>query len=349
MPTQNLELGREYPTLGETAAIKEIEQISVKALQHSYPENVRPVLRDAHPKHHGCVKAEFIVHDDILAEFKIGIFKEARSFTAGIRFSNNKVEDDTEKDVRGMAIKLCGVEGEKVLAHQKNAQTQDFLLINHPVFFLANLQDYVDFFQARESARGKFPFQFFFNSNPFKWHLREFLIGMQMKNKKVNSPLTIRYWSSTPYKLGTQAVKYSAKPSDVDTSTQASAKSADYLRERMSEHLNNRDASFDFLVQLQTDAKKMPVEDPTVEWKSPFYKVATIKIPKQNFDTKTKMDFCENLSFTPWHSLPEHQPLGGINRARKQVYESIANLRRESNHVSLEEPTEEEFLKIFSN
>lgn len=348
MQTQ-LELGKEYPTLDETEAIKEIEQISVKALQQSYPENVRPVLRDAHPKHHGCVKAEFIVNDNIPAELKIGIFKEPRSFTAGIRFSNNKVQDDTENDVRGMAIKLFGVEGEKVLAGQKHAQTQDFLLINHPVFFLANLQDYVDFFQAREAAKDKFPYQFFFSLNPSKWHLREFIIGMQMKNKKVSSPLTIRYWSSTPYKLGAQAVKYSAKPSNVDTFTQSSATSPDYLRQRMSEHLNNRTASFDFLIQLQTDAKKMPIEDPTVEWKSPFYKVATIKIPQQNFDTPTKMNFCENLSFTPWHSLPEHQPLGGINRARKRVYESIANLRRESNHVSLEEPTEEEFLHIFGS
>ncbi|KCZ12231.1 catalase domain protein, partial [Acinetobacter baumannii 42057_5] len=48
------------------------------------------------------------------------------------------------------------------------------------------------------------------------------------------------------------------------------------------------------------------------EWKeneAPFYQVATIHIPKQSFDTPEQNQFCENLSFTPWHALPEHKPL----------------------------------------
>ena len=67
----------------------------------------------------------------------------------------------------------------------------------------------------------------------------------------------------------------------------------------------------------------MPVEDPTVEWKSPFIKVATLKLPSQTIDSPEQLEFCENLSFNPWHSLPEHEPLGGINRPRKQVYQEL--------------------------
>jgi hypothetical protein len=47
----------------------------------------------------------------------------------------------------------------------------------------------------------------------------------------------------------------------------------------MTQHLVSQDAYFDFKIQLQTDAVKMPVEDPTVEWneqESPYVKVATI-------------------------------------------------------------------------
>jgi len=31
--------------------------------------------------------------------------------------------------------------------------------------------------------------------------------------------------------------------------------------------------------------------------------------------------FAESLSFTPRHSLAEHRPLGGLNRARLGVYQ----------------------------
>ncbi len=179
MQLKKLELGKEYPIAEEVVAIKEIEQISIDALKQSFPDNIKPVLRDAHPKHHGCVRAEFVIDEDIPQELKVGIFQHPRTFTAAIRFSNNKVLDDTKKDVRGMAIKLLGVEGEKILEQQKYEKTQDLLLINHPVFFIKNVQDYVDFFRARQLAKGNLPLKFFFlNPNPFKWHLREFIIGM---------------------------------------------------------------------------------------------------------------------------------------------------------------------------
>ena len=50
------------------------------------------------------------------------------------------------------------------------------------------------------------------------------------------------------------------------------------------------------------------------------------------------MTFCENLSYTPWHSLPDHRPIGGINRARKVVYEAISKVRHDYNAVPRREP-----------
>jgi len=91
----------------------------------------------------------------------------------------------------------------------------------------------------------------------------------------------------------------------------------------------------------------MPIEDPTIDWKSPYQKIATLKIPAQTFEYPEQVKFCENLSYTPWHSLPEHRPLGGINRPRKQVYELISRLRNRLNNVPHKEPTTEEFLSIF--
>ena len=57
--------------------------------------------------------------------------------------------------------------------------------------------------------------------------------------------------------------------------------------------------------------------------------------------------FCRDLSFTPWHSLAAHKPLGGINRARKTVYTAISTLRHQLNGVPRQEPTPDaEFKKL---
>ena len=89
-------------------------------------------------------------------------------------------------------------------------------------------------------------------------------------------------------------------------------------------------ARFDLSVIPQTDADAMPVEDPTVEWTSAPVRVATIAIDPQTFDSAEQMAFFANLTWNPWHALPQHRPLGGINRARRHVYEDSAGLRHET-------------------
>jgi hypothetical protein len=85
----------------------------------------------------------------------------------------------------------------------------------------------------------------------------------------------------------------------------------------------------------------MPVEDALVEWKesdSPFVKVATLRIPRQDLSSGVDLRVAENLSFTPWHALPEQAPLGGINRTRKVAYQAISKARHEQNGVPRVEP-----------
>jgi len=114
------------------------------------------------------------------------------------------------------------------------------------------------------------------------------------------------------------------------------------LRDRMVTWLDEKDACFKFAVQPQTDRVAQPVEDPTILWdptKAPFVDVASIRIFKQTFNTEAQQTFCENLSFTPWHTLPAHRPAGGINRLRKGLYEAISKLRHKLNKAPRVEPT----------
>jgi len=137
-------------------------------------------------------------------------------------------------------------------------------------------------------------------------------------------------------------VKYSARPCGGAVAAGKAGSSPDFLREAIAATLKTSDACVEFMVQFQTDAVKMPVEDPSVEWDeavSPFVTVATLKVPKQTFDSPAQMAYCDALSFTPWHSLPEHRPIGGVNRIRRFVYERASTLRHTENKVPRREPS----------
>lgn len=332
-----LELGKEYPMPDEPAHIEEILKLFRGMTERKYPAGVRPMRRDAHTKAHGCVKAEFTVLSDVPAAARLGLFKAPATYSAWIRFSNafSSIASDQAIDVRGMAIKVMGVEGQKLLESEQHEKTQDFLLINHNVFFSPNTLTYLEFsreYVKRESTLG-------YLLRPNRW--RQAAILFRAGRGNMTNPLTSRYWSSVPFALGAAAIKYSAVPCDGISTGSPESRSADFLREAMVAHLRDREACFDFMVQFQKDPVKMPVEDPSVEWDeraSPFIPVARIRVPPQTFDSPRQMDYAEHLSFTPWHSLPEHRPIGGVNRIRKTVYEQISTLRHNANGTARREP-----------
>lgn len=329
-------LDQEVIEPNEKELIDAIAQSSIERLQKQFPAGVRPVMRDAHPKAHGLVSAQFIVLDNLPEELRYGVFKTPRTYDALIRFSagNVEVQEDTMPQAAGMAIKLLGVEGEKLLESEKDATTQDFIMINAPIFFVRNLKDYNILHQ--ELAKGQL--KEFFRNRPAETNA-----VMVVRGQKLFNPLQVRYWSMTPYLLGPNAIKFSAIPLSRTTNQPPKTMGPNFLREVMKAQLESEDVYFDFSVQLQSDPVTMPIEDPLEEWDeavSPFRRVALIRIPKQNIDADGRVELAENLAFTPWHSLPEHQPLGSNNRARKVVYERISEFRRSANDVPREEPKE---------
>ena len=96
--------------------------------------------------------------------------------------------------------------------------------------------------------------------------------------------------------------------------------------------------SFDFMVQVRDKGETdLGIEDATKRWDEqdfPFISIAkvTIYAPQSDLDSVESEADCENLIFTPWHSLVSHQPLGGINRLRQDVY------NRSSTHRGADDP-----------
>jgi hypothetical protein len=313
-----------------------IEDLTERLKAKIIRDNAKGIMRrDAHPKMHGVVKAEFIIEANLPPELRIGLFKEANIYPAWIRFSNQdgSINPDKGRDIRGMAIKLMGVFGEKVLEEEKDEQTHDFILISTDRFVTKDVQE---FDQLIASITGSLLAKLWF----FLTHLR---VGWNLLKSMVQfaNPLQIRYFSTTPYLFGESAVKYSAIPQIKTKDTIPNSPDDDYLRLAMVRQLQQEEALFDFALQFQTDAQAMPIEDPGVVWSetlSPFIKVATIRIFQQEFDSAKQREFGENISYNPWHALPEHRPLGGINRARKIVYRTISLFRHEYNKTPRREP-----------
>jgi hypothetical protein len=329
----------------EAAAMEEVTAL----IERTVREQARlegKARRDAHAKHHGCVKARMTVLDGLAPEHSVGVFARPRAYQAWIRFSNGsgRSQDDSVGDGRGMAIKLVGVPGPKILEDEREAQTHDFLLINHPTFFVKDAADYVEF-QRLLSAKGPGGlFSFFFPSiNPMKWRLTEAKAIKAIQAKQVASLLDTRYWSMTPSLYGARQAKYSVRPcAGEPASERPSVDGPSFLRENLKADLARSERCFEFLVQLRGDPARMPIEDPTAEWSesaAPFVPVARITIPRQDFATPERDALCENLSMTPWHALLEHRPLGGINRVRKVVYQRVSRLRHALNGVPRVEPT----------
>jgi hypothetical protein len=329
-----------YPN--EKVIAGELSTVIEQAVRKQYTAgNTR---RDAHPKAHGCVKAEIHVLDDLPDALAKGMFVRGNTYQAWIRFSNGSGDPtraDIKRDARGMAIKVLGVPGKKLLEDQDEATTQDLIMINHPVFFATDPARYLAFIQDGNSDHLYRKLLI-----PFDLGAKGTRIALETRSSRIANPLQVRYWSMVPYQLGTgaarRAVKYSARPCSATSDPLPSKPEHDFLRGALRNTLQAGDACMELLVQPRT-SNDMDVEDSRTEWKeaqAPFYPVATIHVPRQVFDTPEQNEFCENLSFTPWHALPDHKPLGVTNRLRKVIYDHISRVRHDMNEAKRQEPDE---------
>ncbi|MDP2748813.1 catalase family protein [Pseudomonas sp.] len=323
----------------EAALTQGIIEDAIRVVEQ-HRDNTR-VLRDAHAKAHGCMKAEVTVSADIDSSLQRGVLSEpGKTWQAWMRLSNGNAypQFDRARDARGMAIKLLDVPGEKLSKSPQHASEQDFVMFNHPAFFVRDVAEYKSNFAAQ--ADGKKAMAFFPSWNPSTWEIRHLIIALKTLSPAPETPVATTYNSIAPFKLGEHNIKYRVIPQpEACPDYQLPEQNQDlpnFLRNALYQQLSldRVPACFALQVQRQNAEYYMPIEDPSVEWSetiSPFETVATIKVPAQDFDSREQNLFCDNLSFNPWHALPEHRPIGGINRLRKAVYEAVSIYRLERN------------------
>ncbi len=365
-PDRPLQLTRfERIERGEAVAIARMARRAAVTVLENYCDAKRRdanaiAMRDQHAKPHGYLKARFVVRRDLPPGLAVGVFRPGASYDARVQFSNARGDKgpDRRGDGRGMAIKLKDAPGPSFLPplgggqqREDDSTEQDFLLTNYPVFFGKNASDYSEFLEivalpqdtlgakARRFARiGAFFF-------PFRlWQLWIFL---RTAMQAIKSPLSVTYHSMTPYLLGDETVvRYVAAPVRAPGASLPSDRGRpkdDFLRAAMIAELDPRTHSqdekaiFDFAVQIRDTPTPDDVEDASLPWGGAGdvrVSIATIEIPVQNFDEAALRYEGEKASFNPWRCLPQHRPLGGLNRMRLAVYRASLDVRRRMNMVA---------------
>lgn len=331
----------EYSPPGETAMMQQIVDSFSAVVARGYKEHGK-ATRDAHAKAQGCVHATVTVHDNLPAAIRHGVFARPHTYLAWIRFSNGsgEVQADGVPDGRGMAIKLTGVDGPKLIPDEKF--TQDFVMIDFPVFFAADVPKYALVAKAIEQGH---PLSFFAS------HPESARIAAETTAAGKHDQLLNRYFSMTPYLLGETYLKFGTLPVSCKTGAALNAPTltnsdrANFLRARMAASLASGPSCFALQLQPRSDAATMPIEDASTVWdetKAPFITVASITIPKQRFTSPSQQAFCDALSYNPWHGTTDFRPVGGLNRLRLFVYRAISKLRHTLNKQPTFEPTGKE-------
>jgi hypothetical protein len=234
-----------------------------------------------------------------------------------------------------------GVPGPKLMDEEKH--TQDLFGVSTPTFVTPDVRANAQL--QKESLKNA---QIFYFLNLRRPHVLDFVMqGLWIKTQ--TSPFEAPYFSCVPYLLGEgQAMQYSVWPTSKRRSRVPRLPLRppdDYLRDAMVAALDAGDVELDLRVQLQTDPHRMPIENAAVLWPerlSPRVSVATLRLPRQKFDSPAQMEFARRLSYNPWHCVPEHRPLGNQSRARKRMYFTLSKLRHAMNDVPHFEPTGDE-------
>ena len=300
--------------------------------------------RGGNTKTHGIVRGEFIVHDGLPAKFRHGIFAQPKTYRAWVRFSGPGpyiTPDIEDVGFMSISIKLMGVPGPKLMDDEKF--TQDMFGVSTPTFVTpdtkANAQLQI------ESVKNA---QIFYFLNFRRPHVLD-LIMQSLWIKTQSSPFEAPYFSCVPYLLGEgQAMQYSVWPKSKKRTPVPRLPFRppnDYLRDAMVAALAKGDVEFDFRVQLQTDPHLMPIENNAVLWPenlSPRVSVATLRLPRQKFNSAAQMEFAKRVTYNPWHCIPEHRPLGNQSRARRRMYWELSRLRQTMNFACHYEPTGDE-------
>lgn len=288
--------------------------------------------RGFHVKSHTALRGEFRVMEDIPQEARYGVFGTPRVFPAWVRISNgySGPMPDWLPDLLGFAVKLEEAAGERLLPQDAGAAVQDFLALSQPYIPVTDARQMV----VISTATGNVV------TAPFKV-LRELGVVRGLKvfgwfaawavpRIALRSVAVVDFHSLAPITLGPYAVKFKwVSKQDPRPVPAPGASWRNHLRAELHARLRVGGLRYDFMAQFYRDPRSTPIEGALAwdERAAPFVKLGELTIPRCDLegDAATADErYLAGLSFSPWHGLAEHRPIGGIQRARRLVYQASA-------------------------
>lgn len=327
---------------------------SMRNIRETTLKDYGHAVRSVHAKSHGVLKGNLTVLPDLPASLAQGLFARPGAYPVVLRLSTTPgdILDDSVSTPRGLSIKVAEVEGER-LPGSEGARTQDFVLVNghsfqsSPEMFAQNLKllekttDRLDRTKKAVSALSR--------------GLETLIEAFGGESAKLQAlgghPLTHilgeTFYSQAPLRYGDYIAKFSVAPLSPELKALKGATldltgRPDGLREAVVAFFREHGAEWEIRAQLCTDLDRMPIEDASVLWpedESPYIPVGRISVaPQEAWSDDKVAAIDEGLSFSPWHGLAAHRPLGIIMRLRRKAYEASAAFRAEHNGHPIAEP-----------
>jgi hypothetical protein len=315
-------------------------------------------IRDAHAKSHAILEGKLVIDPHLDPHLAQGLFAKPATYDVIARLSSTAgaIRSDQLRGVRGLAIKVLDVEGDRALPGDR-AKTQDFLLVTHREFPFADAQAYYAKGMWLAWLLARLP----------DWTLRlvsevservdriisvvglSLPVTLQLFTLPNTPILGEKFYSSAPLRYGDHVAKIAVVPlskpvTDLQDQLVSPVRGENAHTDMVVEFFKTQVAEYELQVQLCTDPVAMPIEDATVAWPesaSPHLRVATITFPVQNPYSAKRVHFGDDvMSFNSWRALDVHRPLGSINRLKLRVYEASSRFRHEMNDVPQKEPTQ---------
>lgn len=254
---------------------------------------------------------------------------------------------------RGLALKILDGEG-AWLACAEGATTLDFIFVNGPAFTAPTASKFLGSLKTHAATTDKAEWA----KSALSTVLRGVkatpeAVGRESATLKVLDgvanlhPFGEMYFSQTPFRYGLYNAKFSVLPLS-DVLSRHTKEIIDVhgrriaIREQIAGDREQGIAEWEVRMQLWRDANKMSIEDSSKTWSeddSEFMTVAHLTSEPQLGWSDDRAELVDDtMRFTVWNGLAAHQPLGSINRVRKQAYDMAAEFRPEYNGCQFHEP-----------
>ncbi|MCX5616052.1 catalase family protein [Bombella sp. TMW 2.2559] len=308
--------------------------------------------RGVHAKSHALLEGTIQIHDDLPDVLAQGLFAQPDEYSVVVRISSIPGDplDDAVSGPRGFALKINNVKGE-LLSDNEGVPVQDILLVNGPVFAAPDSRHFLRTLRLLALTTNRF--------NGFKKLLSRSLRALQKQLNRFGKsndmigvlggylptvPVGDRFFSQVPLRFGKYVAKFDIVPSSESFRRQQGMlididKNPVAIRQKLNHFFSEYGGEWTLRAQLCRDLEENSIEDATKVWSeddNPFLPLATIKIPPQDSWSKERAERLEDgLSFSPWHGLTAHRPLGDIMRARRVMYPFSSKLRTRLNGCPL--------------